>query len=330
MYHYFNQICEFRKNNPGIRGYGLKVTDPLLDSTKLALEKLKLSIEAELSGYKDISYQYKVSKGQGYFPSILHVSILPPGQSVSKGIYVVICFDINGNGALVGCAESKTYPQGLNTVTRSKTNLLINVDGLRETTKYNDVFENPKEFLYPLRTSDELVQHLKRSLDLCLYHLTLSDSSDLPIREIVNAKYEYDFSPENIVDARERISTHIAKRRGQKRFREKLLSAYKGKCAITKCETVDVLEAAHILPYKGPETNHIQNGIILRSDIHVLFDLGLLSIDCETLCVKVSRKLFGTEYENYSGIRIILPDNIFEHPSILSLEYHMNIVFSDL
>ena len=41
----------------------------------------------------------------------------------------------------------------------------------------------------------------------------------------------------------------------------------------------ETLEAAHIIPYKGSSTNHIQNGILLRADIHTLFDLDLLRID---------------------------------------------------
>ncbi|RZM24778.1 MAG: HNH endonuclease, partial [Pedobacter sp.] len=77
----------------------------------------------------------------------------------------------------------------------------------------------------------------------------------------------------------------ITARRGQKSFRDKLLKAYEYKCAVTGCDVIATLEACHIMPYNGDYTNHIQNGILLRSDIHVLFDLGLLTI------VYISEKL---------------------------------------
>ena len=48
---------------------------------------------------------------------------------------------------------------------------------------------------------------------------------------------------------------------------------------MTECDVRETLEACHIYPYMGPKTNHIQNGIILRSDLHTLYDRGLIGID---------------------------------------------------
>ncbi|WP_169719739.1 HNH endonuclease, partial [Novosphingobium acidiphilum] len=56
------------------------------------------------------------------------------------------------------------------------------------------------------------------------------------------------------------------------------MKAYDGKCAVTSCAIEPLLEAAHIHPYLGPKTNHVTNGMLLRADIHTLFDLGLLAI----------------------------------------------------
>lgn len=84
------------------------------------------------------------------------------------------------------------------------------------------------------------------------------------------------FDASSIVDARERVLGQIVRRRGQQEFREKLLVAYEGRCAITGCDAIEALEAAHIVPYLGTETNHVQNGLLLRADIHTLFDLGCL------------------------------------------------------
>jgi putative restriction endonuclease len=66
----------------------------------------------------------------------------------------------------------------------------------------------------------------------------------------------------------------IAARRGQAAFRAALIDAYGGRCSITGCDAVEALEAAHISPYKGDHTNDVTNGLLLRADLHTLFDLG--------------------------------------------------------
>jgi len=78
----------------------------------------------------------------------------------------------------------------------------------------------------------------------------------------------FDFA--NAADERTKCLRSITLRRGQMDFRKKLLTAYQERCAVTSCDCVTVLEAAHIKPYGGEETNHVQNGLLLRSDIHVL------------------------------------------------------------
>lgn len=82
---------------------------------------------------------------------------------------------------------------------------------------------------------------------------------------------------------------------------------------------IQVLQAAHIIPYKGVLTNHLTNGIILRSDIHDLFDLNLIGIDTNYKIV-VSSLLKETEYESFNGLKIQLPSNIKLYPSIEALK----------
>src|SRR5205823_2979542 len=81
------------------------------------------------------------------------------------------------------------------------------------------------------------------------------------------------FDPISIEDGRRRIQ---ASRQGQFAFRAALIEAYGGRCAMTGCDILEVLEAAHIVPYRGPSTNAVSNGLLLRADIHTLFDLGLI------------------------------------------------------
>lgn len=81
-----------------------------------------------------------------------------------------------------------------------------------------------------------------------------------------------------------RLARQIYVRRGQPKFRKKLLEKYKNKCAITECNIEALLEAAHIVPfakcYGYPQKEYDpSNGILLRADIHTLFDLNLIEIE---------------------------------------------------
>lgn len=130
------------------------------------------------------------------------------------------------------------------------------------------------------------------------------------------------FNPADVTDARDRIVAAIVRRRGQPEFRQKLLHAYECKCAISDCDCVDVLEAAHIIPYRGERTNHIQNGLLLRGDIHTLFDLGKIAVDSANWTVLVSSDLKDTVYWRLNGAPIKVPTNRALRPSTEALELH--------
>ena len=82
-------------------------------------------------------------------------------------------------------------------------------------------------------------------------------------------------------DLRKRALKPGVQRVGATKFRKEVLGNYGNKCAITGTSVADTLQAAHIRPYNGPQTNHPANGISLRSDIHRLFDLGKIRINPE-------------------------------------------------
>lgn len=105
-------------------------------------------------------------------------------------------------------------------------------------------------------------------------------------------------------DLRKKVLAEIHRRQGQPMFRQALLKAYNGKCAVSGCSTTDLLDAAHIIPYRGEHTNAVRNGLLLRTDIHRLFDLGLISIDPSTRAIGISDKLNGTIYEAYRGKKL--------------------------
>jgi putative restriction endonuclease len=90
------------------------------------------------------------------------------------------------------------------------------------------------------------------------------------------------------------------RRLGQGAFRALVVEAYERRCAITGERTLPTLEAAHIRPVQSQGTHCIQNGVLLRSDLHRLFDSGLVSISPD-LRVRVSsqireRYLNGKDY----------------------------------
>ncbi|ATL42440.1 HNH endonuclease signature motif containing protein [Elizabethkingia sp. HX WHF] len=105
-------------------------------------------------------------------------------------------------------------------------------------------------------------------------------------------------------DEREIIQRAIKLRRGQQNFRKELLKKYNNTCVITGCKITDILEAAHINPYRGNQDNHTSNGLLLRADIHTLFDLNLLGINPENFKVLIADKLKGTEYEQYHNMTL--------------------------
>ena len=96
----------------------------------------------------------------------------------------------------------------------------------------------------------------------------------------------------------------IKARRGQQTFRKKLLDQFNSTCVITGCKIIDILEAAHINPYRGEKDHHITNGLLLRADIHTLFDLDLICINPKNFNVEISDKLIGSEYEQYNRISL--------------------------
>lgn len=97
-------------------------------------------------------------------------------------------------------------------------------------------------------------------------------------------------------------------RNGQADFRADLWRAY-GCCCVTGCAVEQALDAVHIDPYQSEASNHPQNGLLLRKDLHSLFDNNLLAFHPE------SRKVFFApdiaDDSNYralhANIKLIIP-----------------------
>jgi putative restriction endonuclease len=124
----------------------------------------------------------------------------------------------------------------------------------------------------------------------------------------------------------------IKPRLGQGSFKVLITEAYHRRCAVTGEKTLPVLEAAHIKPYSLDGPHEINNGILLRRDIHTLFDRGYMTID-KKYNIEVSRRIKedfgnGKEYYSHHGSRlIILPDRTEQLPDPDYLVWHNDNVY---
>jgi putative restriction endonuclease len=121
-------------------------------------------------------------------------------------------------------------------------------------------------------------------------------------------------------------------RLGQGAFRVLITDAYRRRCAITGERTLPVLEAAHIQPYSRSGPHRVSNGLLLRSDLHTLFDRGYITID-EDLRVLVSPRIReefenGREYYRHDGQLLSnTPQAAIDRPSKAFLHWHNEKVF---
>ena len=118
----------------------------------------------------------------------------------------------------------------------------------------------------------------------------------------------------------------VRPRLGQRSFRVAVLDSYGRRCAITNEKTLPVLEAAHIREYRDLPVHSINNGILLRADIHKLFDSGYVTVTPEYQ-FEVSRRIKeefenGRDYYALHGSRIRLPQDIAHRPAVESLIWH--------
>jgi putative restriction endonuclease len=130
----------------------------------------------------------------------------------------------------------------------------------------------------------------------------------------------------NEKDERPIVFRQIKERRGQQKFRSDLFEQYGAVCMITGSRIMDILEAAHINPYRGINDNHVSNGLILRADIHTLFDLNMIGIDPKTLTIHFHKKA-SEEYKEFDKQK--LKDIKDYSPSKSALETRWKIFIGD-
>ncbi|NLY75372.1 MAG: HNH endonuclease [Firmicutes bacterium] len=121
-------------------------------------------------------------------------------------------------------------------------------------------------------------------------------------------------------------------RLGQGAFRVLVTDAYQRRCAITGEKTLPVLNASHIKPYSQNGPHEVRNGLLLREDLHTLFDRGYLTVT-KDYRVEVSRRIKedygnGRDYYAMHGRRlVVLPENTMDLPGVEYLEWHNERVY---
>lgn len=110
----------------------------------------------------------------------------------------------------------------------------------------------------------------------------------------------------SIIETRRRVLREVNLRRGQPQFRQRLIQRYGSACQISRCDYSFLVEAAHITPYALSNDNGVQNGLLLRSDLHILFDLGMLSIHPVDMTISLHRDLRKMEYAVFHGQRLFV------------------------
>ncbi|MFB3909353.1 MAG: HNH endonuclease [Candidatus Eisenbacteria bacterium] len=123
----------------------------------------------------------------------------------------------------------------------------------------------------------------------------------------------------------------VRRRLGQGSFRVVITDLYRRKCAVTGERALPTLEAAHIRPVTRDGRHLTSNGLLLRSDVHRLFDDGYVTVDRD-LRFRVSSRLKkdfdnGEEYRRYAGQLLWVPTSAEDRPDPMLLEWHADTVF---
>jgi putative restriction endonuclease len=123
----------------------------------------------------------------------------------------------------------------------------------------------------------------------------------------------------------------VKPRLGQGAFKALVHGAYRDRCSVTGHKIRPTLQAAHILPVGKGGEHRVDNGLLLRSDVHTMFDCGYIGID-PNYKLHVSRRLRdefgnGDEFYERAGSVIALPEREVDKPNTEFLTWHMDEVF---
>ncbi|HRZ76251.1 MAG TPA: HNH endonuclease, partial [Bacteroidales bacterium] len=151
--------------------------------------------------------------------------------------------------------------------------------------------------------------------------------------EILLSRYITDQPKDEFLEPHPLYGQYLTKVRiGQGVFRILVTDAYKRRCAVSGERTLPVLEAAHIIPYSSSGINTTNNGLLLRADLHKLFDSGYITVN-DTYTIEISKRIKeefenGRDYYKYHGQSLIsLPIKNSDLPDRDFLRWHNENIF---
>ena len=159
-------------------------------------------------------------------------------------------------------------------------------------------------------------------LESAAVRLPLRSVDSLLTEQQDHAEAQRLFNPPDAEDARRRVFQGIVQRRGESAFRQALMKAYSGRCAISGCDLADALEAAQLFHYRGEDTNHVANGLLLRADLHTLFDMGLMAVEPQSRRIAIHSSLENSAYAEFQGTAIFTPRRAADRPGEETLQLH--------
>lgn len=201
----------------------------------------------------------------------------------------------------------------------------------------NPVFFNENDWLpSPIDWQKNLVQGKKYDSTIG-YGKELWEKTEFLLHKYKLFDHQKEFKNQFVVEEENlnnRYGSEILTRvrLGQGAFRVLITDAYERKCAISGEKTLPVLDAAHIKPYDQSGPHSISNGLLLRTDLHKLFDKGYLTITNDYK-IEVSRRIKeefenGRDYYKYHGNNLItLPSGLMDKPAQRFVDWHNQNVY---
>lgn len=120
-------------------------------------------------------------------------------------------------------------------------------------------------------------------------------------------------------------TAEVVRRMGQQEFRLSLMRAYGNRCCISGCDVKEVLEAAHIQMVSGGGKHSVRNGLLLRADLHTLFDRGLIAISDE-FTVLVHSSVTSPMYREFHGRQLQPPSAKGDRPTLTAIRSHRRLM----
>lgn len=167
------------------------------------------------------------------------------------------------------------------------------------------------------------------------YDLTSGHGRDLyeRLQLALETSATSDPAPSLVLEQEERYGNPVPTRPrlGQGAFRLVVTDAYQRRCAVSGERVLPVLEAAHIRPFGQGGLHRLDNGLLLRSDLHTLFDRGYITVT-EANTLEVSRKIReefqnGRDYYAMAGKQLAQPQPPAHRPAPSNLIWHNENVF---